>query len=70
MARWLAVAGRKGEDEKTMLLLLRFWRDQSGATALEYAFIGGLVTVGLISSFISIGSKVAGKFLPVDNALN
>jgi pilus assembly protein Flp/PilA len=53
-----------------MAVLLRFLRDESGTTAMEYAFIAGIVSVGLIISFNAIGSKLNVKFIPVSNGLN
>lgn len=53
-----------------MRRLRRFWNDQGGATALEYAFIGGLISAGLIAAFSAIGAQVAGKFPSISNALN
>jgi pilus assembly protein Flp/PilA len=36
-------------------LLLRFLRDTSGATAIEYALIGGLVSVAIIVGARALG---------------
>ena len=53
-----------------MRQILNFLADESGATAIEYAFIAGIVSAGLIASFGAIGTKVASKFTPVSNGLN
>lgn len=47
-----------------------FWRDRGGATALEYALIGGMISTGLIAVFGTIGTQVANKFPSISNALN
>jgi Flp pilus assembly pilin Flp len=57
----------KGE---AMTVLLRFLRDERGATTIEYCVIAGIVTVGLILNFVAIGTKVANKFVPVGYGLN
>ena len=53
-----------------MRLVLRFWRNEHGSTITEYALIGGFISVALIATFISIGSKVNHMFVPIDNALS
>jgi pilus assembly protein Flp/PilA len=53
-----------------MRRLRLFWQDRGGATALEYALIGGMISVGLIGAFSSIGSQIASKFPSISNALN
>jgi pilus assembly protein Flp/PilA len=53
-----------------MRQILNFLADESGATAIEYAFIAGIISAGLIASFGAIGIKVSNKFVPVSNALN
>jgi pilus assembly protein Flp/PilA len=39
-------------------LILRFLGDESGATAIEYALIGSLVSVAIIVGAIALGSKL------------
>jgi pilus assembly protein Flp/PilA len=53
-----------------MRWLRLFWRDRAGATALEYALIGGMISAGLIAAFGAIGTQVANKFPSISNALN
>ena len=52
-----------------MRLVRRFWRNEQGATLLEYALIGAFISVGLILSFNAIGSKINGMMTPVANGL-
>jgi Flp pilus assembly pilin Flp len=47
-----------------------FWKDRGGATALEYALIGGMISSGLIAAFSAIGAQVANKLPSIGNALN
>jgi pilus assembly protein Flp/PilA len=30
--------------------IIKFWRDEEGATAIEYALIAGLIAVGLVAA--------------------
>ncbi len=43
-------------------LVYRFARDESGATAIEYAMIGILVSVMVVAGATIIGSKLGGIF--------
>lgn len=40
--------------------ILRFWKDRSGATAIEYGLIGVLIAVAIISGATAIGTAVNG----------
>ena len=48
---------------------LRFVRDESGATAIEYALIGGLIALAVIIPVSNIGIKLSGYFSEVSSAL-
>jgi pilus assembly protein Flp/PilA len=43
-------------------LFIRFLHDQSGATAIEYALIGVLVSVGIIAAVTTVGGQVSSLF--------
>ena len=43
-------------------LLNRFVADQSGATAIEYGLIAGLIAVVIIAAVKSIGTNLSTKF--------
>ena len=51
-------------------LLHSFVADESGATAIEYGLIAGLISVVIISALKGIGTKLNGKFANVSTALN
>lgn len=53
-----------------MNILKRFAKDQSGATAIEYGLIAGLISVIIIAALTSLGTKLTNKFTNVANALN
>ena len=38
--------------------IIKFWRDEEGATAIEYGLIAGLITVGIIASVTTIGTEL------------
>lgn len=46
-------------------LIVRFCRDQSGATAIEYGLIAGLVSVVIISALKTTGTKMSADFSKV-----
>ena len=47
-----------------------FVRDESGATAIEYGLIAGLISVVIIAALTSIGSKVNAKLNRISTGLN
>ncbi len=50
--------------------MTRFAKDQSGATAIEYGLIAGLISVVIVTLVTQIGTKLNGKFQNISNALN
>jgi pilus assembly protein Flp/PilA len=50
-------------------LFARFVKDQSGATAIEYGLIAGLIAVVIITAVTSVGTKVSAQFTKVGAAL-
>ena len=51
------------------MLLQRFWNDESGATAIEYGLIAGLIAVVIIGAVSSIGTSLTAKFNTINSAL-
>jgi pilus assembly protein Flp/PilA len=49
--------------------VLRFMKDQSGATAIEYGLIAGLIAVVIITAVTSVGTKLSAQFTTVGAAL-
>lgn len=49
--------------------IARFMKDSSGATAIEYGLIAGLIAVVIITAVTSIGTNLSSKFTTVANAL-
>jgi pilus assembly protein Flp/PilA len=51
-------------------LFARFAKDQSGATAIEYGLIAGLIAVVIITAVTTVGTKVSAQFTKVGAALS
>ena len=49
--------------------LSRFRRDKSGATAIEYGLIAGLISVVIIGAFTLVGTNLSSKFQAIATAL-
>ena len=55
-------------SEKTATKIQNFLRDERGTTAIEYAFIAGLVSVAAISAFQSMAASVMFMYTSVSSA--
>jgi pilus assembly protein Flp/PilA len=53
-----------------MSTLLRFFRDESGATAIEYGLIAAGISVAIITIVGTVGTSLVLIFTKVDTALN
>ena len=53
-----------------MSIVKRFAKDESGATAIEYGLIAGLISVVIITALTTIGTKLNTKFTSISNGLN
>lgn len=54
-----------------MRLIGRFIKDRSGATAIEYALVAGLISIVIVVTVTGIGTKLNAKFIgPVSNGLS
>ncbi len=53
-----------------MILLNKFLRDESGATAIEYGLIAAGIAVAIIAVVQGLGTKLQTTFTSVQNALN
>jgi pilus assembly protein Flp/PilA len=52
-----------------MNTLVRFVRDESGATAIEYGLIAALISVVCIVIWTAVGNGLVAKFTDISNAL-
>jgi pilus assembly protein Flp/PilA len=62
-------ATRVGHQEQVMTNLMRFIRDEQGATAIEYGLIAAGISVVIIGIVNGIGSKLASAFSSVESQL-
>jgi pilus assembly protein Flp/PilA len=63
-------AARAKGDGVVSILLKRFQDDTSGATAIEYALIAGLISIVIIGAATSIGSSLFNIFTNVNNGFS
>jgi pilus assembly protein Flp/PilA len=45
------------------------WKDESGATAIEYGLLAALIAVGIITAVSVIGDEISGAFDSVADTL-
>ena len=50
-------------------LISKFDKDESGATAIEYGLIAGLVSVVIVTALVLLGPKLTGVFTALTTAL-
>ncbi len=50
-------------------LMQRLFKDESGATAIEYGLIAALISVVIIGAVTTIGTKLQGTFELIGNSL-
>jgi pilus assembly protein Flp/PilA len=50
-------------------LFLRFLKDNSGATAIEYGLIAALISVVIITAITSVGTKLTTTFNTIATSL-
>lgn len=50
-------------------LFARFVKDESGATAIEYGLLAGLVAIAIVGTLELLGPKLDGTFVKILNAL-
>jgi len=53
-----------------MTTIAKFWKDESGATAIEYGLIAAGISVAIIAVVQTLGTKLNGTFTSVSTALN
>ena len=51
------------------MILTRFAKDESGATAIEYGLIAALIAIGIIVALTSIGTNLTATFTSVGTSL-
>ena len=62
-----AVKCKKGQN--MLHLFNRFWKDQSGATAIEYGLIAAGISIAIIAAVQATGTSLKTTFTSVSTAL-
>jgi pilus assembly protein Flp/PilA len=52
-----------------MSILIRFLRDETGATAIEYGLIAAGISIAIIASVNGLGTKLNTKFNSINTSL-
>jgi pilus assembly protein Flp/PilA len=50
-------------------LLTKFWRDETGATAIEYGLIAAGIALAIIAAANGLGTKLNSKFSSINSSL-
>lgn len=51
------------------MILRKFLRDESGATAIEYGLIAALVSIAMVAALGPVGTAITNTFNDVEDAL-
>jgi pilus assembly protein Flp/PilA len=57
------------QEQRKMLNINRFFDDESGATAIEYALIGSLLAIVLVTILGTLGTRLSAEFSEISSAL-
>jgi pilus assembly protein Flp/PilA len=52
-----------------MRLLTKFWRDETGATAIEYGLIAAGIALAIIAVVNGLGTRLNSKFSSINSSL-
>ncbi|WP_315716581.1 MULTISPECIES: Flp family type IVb pilin [unclassified Bradyrhizobium] len=50
--------------------MMRFLRDESGATAIEYGLIAAGISIAIIAAVNGLGSKINTSFVDINSSIN
>jgi pilus assembly protein Flp/PilA len=56
-------------ERQTMRLIIKFLKDESGATAIEYGLIATGIAVAIIPVITGLGSKLKTTFTSISSSL-
>ncbi|MDX1813062.1 MAG: Flp family type IVb pilin [Gammaproteobacteria bacterium] len=51
-------------------MIKNFLKDEEGLTMIEYAVAGGLVTLGAIAAFTTLGSSITTKITAISDTVS
>ena len=49
--------------------ILRFWRDETAATAIEYGLIAAGISIAIIAAVNGLGTNLNGMFTSINSSL-
>jgi pilus assembly protein Flp/PilA len=49
--------------------LLRFWRDDTAATSIEYALIAGFASIAIVAAVNAVGTSLNSRFQAIEAGL-
>jgi pilus assembly protein Flp/PilA len=52
-----------------MKYIMKFWNNESGATAVEYGLIAALISVAAITAFTAVGTNLNATFTNIASNL-
>jgi len=55
---------------RTKAIAIRLWKDESGASLLEYSILIGLITAGVVATISTVGDWVFAKWTLLEGVLN
>jgi pilus assembly protein Flp/PilA len=56
-------------ETKLKQIFLRFWSDESGATAIEYGLIAAGISLAIIAAVNGLGTTLNDKFTTINSSL-
>ena len=68
-SRLQGAAGAAGGDPHMAQLLRKLWRDEEGATAVEYGMIVALIAAVIVAVVTTLGTRIQAAFQAVVDAL-
>ena len=66
---WRAVTHLLARKRTLRNILLKFWADQSGATAIEYGLIAAGIALAIIAAVNGLGSTLNTNFSTINSSL-
>ncbi len=64
-----AASGRRTHEGERMKTMMKLWKDEEGATAVEYGIMVALIAVGIIRAVTGVGQKLVALFNNVSSQL-
>jgi pilus assembly protein Flp/PilA len=55
--------------ERTKDIAVRLWKDESGASLLEYSVLIGLITAAVVATVADVGTWVSSKWTQLEETL-